>query len=341
MNTKVEINKKDGSSVEIKVSVPAESFAKMWDKGVRKVQAEIELPGFRKGHAPEDAIVAKYGEMVVLEEMANLLIEDTYMKAVLDNKLSVISQPKISITKIGKGSDFEYTAIVDTYPEVTLPDYKAIAAKVLKPTTDEVTDEEVNKVLEELAHARVPHTHDAEGNEVHDHGELVIDDAFAQSFGENFKTLEDLKSKVKENMQFEKSSIAADKHRAEVMEALVKEVKVQLPESIVEDELDRMIMQIKGDVERIGGKFQDYLEHVKKTEEDIRKESRDAAIKRATSQLMLAEIAKKENLLPNSEEVDVETIKIMQQVPNAKEENAKGYVTQILMNEKVLNFLTK
>jgi len=340
MNNKVEINKKENSSVEIKFTVPAEQFAKMWDKGVRKVQAEVELPGFRKGHAPEDAIVSKYGEMVVLEEMANLVIEDTYLKAVIENKIAVIGQPRINITKIGKGSDLEYTALVDVYPEIEMPDYKAVAAKVSKPTAEEVTDADVEKVLNELAHARVPHTHDAEGNEVHDHGDIVIDDAFAQSFGENFKTLDDLKSKVKENMKLEKDSIANDKYRLEIMEELSKATKADLPKVIVDDELDRMILQIKADVERIGGKFQDYLAHVKKTEEEIREESRPTAVKRAMSQIMLAEIAKKENLMPNAEEIDVETIKVMQQIPNANEENAKAYVTQILMNEKVLNFLT-
>ncbi len=340
MNNKVEINKKDNSAVEIKVVVPAEQFAKMWDKGVRKVQAEVELPGFRKGHAPEDAIVAKYGEMVVLEEMANLVIEDTYLKTVVENKIAAIAQPKISITKIGKGSDLEYTALVEVYPEIELPDYKAVSAKVAQPLAEEVTDADVDKVLNELAHARIPHSHDADGNEVHDHGDIVIDDAFAQSFGENFKTLDDLKSKVKENMKLEKDSIANDKYRLEVMEALAKETKADLPTIMIDDELDRMIMQIKSDVERIGGKFQDYLAHVKKTEDDIREESRPVAVKRALSQIMLAEIAKKENLFPNEEEIDVETIKIMQQIPNAKEDNAKAYVTQILMNEKVLNFLT-
>ena len=125
------------------------------------------------------------------------------------------------------------------------------------------------------------------------------------------------------------------------MEALEKESKAAIPSVILNDEIDRMLGQMRADIERMGGKFADYLEHTKKTEEDLRNEYKDMAHKRALGQLMLAEIAKKENLMPNDDEIDVEMIKIMQQVPNAKEANAKGYVTQMLMNEKVLKFLTK
>lgn len=63
----------------------------------------------------------------------------------------------------------------------------------------------------------------------------------------------------------------------------------------MDEELERMSLTMKNDVERYGSKWEEYLEHIKKTEEDLKNEWAETAIKRVKSQLILNEIAKKEN----------------------------------------------
>ena len=339
---KTEIKKREDGDMEINVNIPNVEFMKYWDKGFKAVQEKVEIDGFRKGNAPEDVIVSKYGEMAVLEEMANVAINETYIKAIVDNKLNVIDHPHIHIVKLSAADDFVYMAHAPVYPEVTLPDYKKIAkevksnlAKDTKKESDDKDDAvkvekknleaEIDKVLTELAAGR------GEGT--------VVDDAFAQSFGEHFPTLESLRAKVRENLELEKASAIKEKHRAAILEELLKVTDTKIPMIMVEGEIDKMIGQIEHDVTNMGSKWADYLTHTGKTEEVLRKEYEGMATKRALSQVILTEIAKKESLMPNVDEIDVEVIRIMTVTPNAKEENVKGHVTQMIMNEKVLKML--
>ncbi len=322
---KTEIKKRDDGEVEINITVPNVEFMKYWDQGFQALQSKVEMDGFRKGNAPEHVVVAKYGEMAVLEEMANVAINESYVKAVAENKIHVIADPYIHITKLSKADDFIYMAHVAVYPEIILPDYKKIAKSVKKEEVTTPTEEEVNTVLVELAKGR---------------GENIsIDDAFAQSFGDHFPTLESLKSKVRENLNLEKASSDKEKNRAAILEEILKSISVKLPAIMITSETDRMVGQMEGDITRMGGKWADYLTHAGKTEEDLHIEYKDIAEKRALSQVILAEIAKSEKMYPTADEIDVEVIKVMTSMPDAKEENVKAFVTQMLMNEKVLQLL--
>lgn len=348
---KTEIKKLPKSEVEINIVVSAETFASYHDKAFKEVQSVIEVDGFRKGNAPEDMIVKKYGEMIILEEMANMALRDAYIKAIGEHKINPIADPKITITKIAKGNPLELTITVAVMPEVEMPDYKKVAKEARgNDEKVEVTDVEIETVLKELQKGRASqhaheheHVHDESCNhEGDEEKELpVLDDEFAQSFGEHFKTLDDLKGKVSENLKLEKEQKAKEKRRTAIMEKLIAETKTDLPEVLVESELVRMMAQMKHDIGRFGGTWEDYLKHSKKTEEEIKSDWRNDAVKRATSQLVLSKISDAEKLIPTPEEIEVELVRLLAAVQNVDEERAKDYIYQALMNEKVLAFLEK
>jgi trigger factor len=334
---KVKINKEEKSQVEIEVTIPWADFNKYWDKGFKKIQDMVEMPGFRKGMAPEDMVVAKYGEMTVLEAMSDLAINETYPAVILEHKIKIISHPHVHVVKLAKGEDFVYHAHVDVMPEITLPDYKSLAKEITKDKKDvTVTDEELDKVLLDLRKMRVKKAAD---EEIKDEDLPVLDDAFAQSFGEEFATVEILKNKIKENSLLEKEQIEKEKLRSEVLEKLQSETKAEMPDTLVDGEIERLFAQTKADIERFGGKFEDYLVHIKKTEEELKNELREPATKRAKVQLIIFEIANKENLKPSDEEVETEVVKILTEHKNADEKSVRMYAEQILINEKVLTFL--
>jgi trigger factor len=359
---KIEKNDLPKGEVEFKIVIDTKDFETYHNKGFENVRQTVEIDGFRKGNATEDAIVKKYGDMIILEEMANLALRDAYIKAVDEHKITPVSQPNVTITKLAKGNPLELTITVAVMPEVKLPAYKKIAKEIVAKHDEkiEVTDKDIEDVLEELRkgrgtqhdHDHHDHSHDGHDHEGHDHAHdhnhdhkhedavlPELNDEFAQSFGDNFKTLVDLKKKVGENMKLEKEQKLREKRRSAVMEKLVSETNIDMPEVIVEGELEQMLSQMKADITRFGGTWEDYLKHSKKTEAELKNDWRKDALKRAMSQLILHKIAEAEKLQATDEEIEVELVRVLASVQDADENRAKSYLYQALTNEKVLKFL--
>lgn len=347
---KINVTKLPKSEVELSIVVDETEFETYHQKGFKRVQEFVEVDGFRKGNAPEEMIVKKYGDMIILEEMANLALRDAYVKAIEEHKLNPITEPKVTITKLAKGNPLELAIKVTLMPDVELPSYKKLAKEAVKGDEKiEVTDEDIANVIEELRKGRAQqHAHE---HEEHDHSDPnhthevkpedlpPLDDAFAQSFGPDFKTLGDLTSKVGENLKLEKEQKAREKRRTAIMDKLIEETTIDLPEALVEGELANMLAQFRADITRFGGTWEEYLAHAKKTEEDIKGEWRKDAEKRAISQLVLHKIAEAEKLQATDEEIEVELVRLLAQVQDADENRAKSYLYQALTNEKVLKFL--
>ncbi len=350
----MKIEKKDlpKGLVELKIIVDEKEFEGYHGKAFTVVQQAVEIDGFRKGNAPEDLIVKKYGDMIILEEMANLALREAYVKGVEEHKLNPISEPQVTITKIAKGNPLELTITVPVMPELILPEYKKIAKEVVKDDEKiEVTDKDIDDVLEELRkgrhtqHDHEHHDHDHDHDHSHEEGKQEesklpeLNDEFAQSFGGDFKTLVDLKSKVRDNLVLEKEQKLREKRRTAIMEKLVSETKAELPEVIIESELNNMLAQMKADITRFGGTWEDYLLHTKKTEEELKSNWREDAHKRAMSQLLIHKIAQAEKITATEEEVEVELVRLLATIQDADEDRAKAYLYQSLTNDKVLNFL--
>ncbi len=366
----MKIEKKDlpKGLVEFSVVVEANEFETYHAKAFAQIQQSVEVDGFRKGNAPEALVVKKYGDMIILEEMANLALRAAYVKGIEEHKINPISDPQIMITKIAKGNPLELTITVPVMPELTLPAYKKVAKEVVNDGEKiEVTDKDIEVVLEELRKGRAKehdhahhdhdhhdhHDHDGHDHEGHDHShdevkegetkpEVVLpelNDDFAKSFGDSFTSLVDLKSKVAENLKLEKEQKLREKRRSAIMEKLVAETTTDLPDVLVEGELNNMLHQMKADITRFGGTWEEYLTHSKKTEDEIKKDWIDDAHKRAMSQLILHKIAQAEKLTATEEEVEVELVRLLATVQDADEERAKAYLYQALTNDKVLKFL--
>lgn len=341
---KVDIKYLEKSEVEISVEVPGDVLMAKWPDAVKDIQKLAEVDGFRKGHVPENLVISKFGDMAVLEEAAEMVIQDVYPNILKEHKLDAIGYPQVRITKLAKDNPLAFTLTVAILPEISLPDYKKIAQKALGEKKEvTVTDEEIVATLKEVQQS---HAHDAHhkanpDDHTHDHGEITLpelDDAFAQSLGD-FKTLVDLKARVRENLQKEKESREIDKRRLEMFNAVSDATKVELPNILVESELDRMVAQLKHDVTQFGGKYEDYLDHIKKTEEVLRAEWKSEAERRAKVQIIMNEIALKEKLVPSEEKIIAQVKEARSQYKDVDEERLTAYFSQVLQNQKVMMFL--
>ncbi|MBN2093848.1 MAG: hypothetical protein JW740_00520 [Candidatus Zambryskibacteria bacterium] len=363
MRYEIKIEKLPKSEVKLEISLPAEFLDEARKKAIRKFCAELEVPGFRKGNVPENIAIEKVGENKILQEAVNILLQEHFPKVIEQEKLDIIGRPNISITKLGLGSPTEFKVEFATLPVFKLPDYKEIAKKLRiannesrKEKKIEVTDKEVDDVLLQIRknkahfdwHKSHPEEKSAQGGSAldggHNHPEIrdedlpPLDDKLAEEAG-NFKNLDELKAKIKENIKFEKENKETEKLRAEIMEELLKATKIEVPDILIESEIDKALAQMKGDIGRIGVKFEDYLKQVKKTEEDLKKELSSSSEKKAGIQLIFNKIAEAEKLEPNKEILENEIKHLMEHYPDASEQNARIYVTTILLNQEVLKLL--
>ena len=108
---------------------------------------------------------------------------------------------------------------------------------------------------------------------------------------------------------------------------------------LIDLELDKMIYRMQGDIANMGLSFDDYLKHLGKNEEVLRKEFEADATKRVKIELVLQEISIKENIHANPEEAEAETKKVLEFYKGADADRARAYVEMMLINEGVFAFL--
>jgi len=355
---KTTIKKLDKSEVEITGVLEANEFIKYEDKALEKIGERLELPGFRKGKAPVGIVKENVKEMELLEEMAEQALYEVYPKILEENKIDAIGRPQISITKIGKGADLEFKIATAVLPEMKLPDYKKIANEQNKKEEfkkEIIFDEkEVEKVIDDLRKMRAEQSRPAhehkEGEDEAEHAKAhaeipesewpVFDDEFAKSFGK-FETAEEFKNKIRENLKKEKEAEQKDKLRLSMVEEIVKHTEGEIPEILIESETNKILYRLESDITNMGLKFEDYLKQINKTEEDLRKEWRNDAEKRAKLQMIIHTISEKENLKATEEEIEKDVTQITTMYKDADPARARAYVEQMLENEKVFAFLEK
>ena len=149
---KVTKKQEEKNIVELEITVSAEEFEAAVEKAYRKNVKSIALPGFRKGKAPRKIIEKTYGAEVFYEDAADFCLQDTYPKAVEDEKIEPVSRPDIEVKEIGEGKDFVYVAKVTVKPEVTLGKYKGVKIKKIEhAVTDEDIDKEIDNMKERAA----------------------------------------------------------------------------------------------------------------------------------------------------------------------------------------------
>ncbi|MBR2548219.1 MAG: trigger factor [Eubacterium sp.] len=138
---------KDNNEAKLKMEFTAEEFDAATDKVYRKNRKDFQIPGFRKGKAPRKIIEAHYGEGLFFEDAVNELFGVNYSKAIADNDLDVIENPKVDFGEIGQGKPLTMDITVALSPVVEVKKYKGLKIDQVKET---VTDKEVDAEIESL-----------------------------------------------------------------------------------------------------------------------------------------------------------------------------------------------
>ncbi len=327
------------SRLEIKVEIPWEDFSVFEDKATENLSKNIKIDGFRKGNVPKDIALKQIGEEMILGEMVQLALEKYYPEIIKDQNIDFIGRPDLSVTKMARGNELAFTITASILPEIKLPDYKKIARSIQKPEAPIVTDEDVDKVIEELRQLKAyGHVHGPDDNHSHDEPLPEVNDEFAKSFGE-FKNLEEMKGKIRENILKDKEFGAKDKRRVEILDQIAKEANFEIPKIVVDSEKQKMLSQIETDISKSGITFEAYLKQLDKTKDDILKEFEPEAIRRAKFQLLINAISKEADLIPKEEDVEKEANKIMEMYAESDKNQVMAYADMLLTNQAVLSML--
>ena len=143
----LQVEKLEKNMAKLTVEVPAEQFDEALKTSYKKNKNRFNIPGFRKGKAPQALVEKMYGAEILYEDAVDAVINDTYRGAMDESGLDIVSRPEIGVEQIEKGKNLIYTALVAVKPEVTLGEYKGIEVERAKP---EVTEEDIEAELKKV-----------------------------------------------------------------------------------------------------------------------------------------------------------------------------------------------
>jgi len=144
----------------------------------------------------------------------------------------------------------------------------------------------------------------------------------------------------------ERQSQAERDFQNELLGKIADKTTAAIPDSLVENEIDRMEQEERQNITYRGQTWQEHLDAEGVTEEQHRENQRPAATQRVKSGLMLAEIAKQENVIVAAEEIDAYLEQLRAQYatdPQMQAElskpEARQEITSRLVSEKTIKLL--
>ncbi len=139
---------KQSNKATIVVEIEKELMATATKKAYLKSRKSIQLPGFRKGKAPQKMIEAMYGAHIFYEDGLEEIFPQIYQFAVSDQQLPAVGQPSLTDMQIGDDGSVTVTLTTELYPEVTLGQYKGLEVEKAEAS---VTDAQVQGELDKMA----------------------------------------------------------------------------------------------------------------------------------------------------------------------------------------------
>lgn len=398
----LQVEKLEKNMAKLTVEVPAEQFEKALTTAFNKNKSRFNIPGFRKGKAPQAMVEKMYGVEVLYEDAINAALDETYGDAVEESGLEVVSRPEIDVVQVEKGKDMIYTATVAVKPEVTLGEYKGIEVeKAAAEVTDEDIDAELKKVQDQNSRLIT-----VEDRPVEDGDETVIDfegfvdgtafeggkgedypltigshsfidtfeeqlvgknigeecevnvtfpaeyhaaelagkpavfkvtvkeikrkelpelnDEFAGEVSE-FETLEEYKNDIKDKLLLKKQKDAATENENRVVEKVVENASMDIPEPMVDSQVNNMINDYARRMQSQGLSLEQYMQFTGMTIENLKEQMRPQALKRIQTRLVLEEVVKAENIQVSDEAVENE-INSMAEAYKMEADKVKEYL---------------
>lgn len=393
--------KKNVITKEIKIT--GKDWEKCLDAAFKKKNKDVKIDGFRKGAAPKNIFIKKFGIESLFMDAIDGAVDSAYKKVLEEEKITPVCEPKLDVKTINeKECVLEFTFI--TAPEVTLGEYKNL--KIKKPTakvTKEEIEEETNRLRNQFAEIKVKddkakvevgdtaiidfkgyvdgkvleggtgenypleigsHTfipgfeEGLVGLKVNEEKELNLtfpenyteelknkdvkfevkvneiktrvlpelnEDFYLDLGYEDVKTKEDFDKKVEETIKTRKDAEIEDQYIEDCLAKASSNMKVDINEEILDDEIHRMIHQFEDQLKMQGLNIEQYYEFSGMTHEKLHEQMEPEATKRIKYRYLLEKVAEVENIEVSDEEADKQADEMAANYGISKEELLKAY----------------
>ena len=388
---------------EVSIKIEGKEWEEALDKAFKKINATKTIDGFRKGKAPKNIFLKKYGIESLFMEASNLCVDSAYKKMIDENsKLEIVAQPILDIRSIDE-KHIEYVFTLTLKPEVKLGKYKDLDVKKesVKVTKKEIT-EAIDHMREEYkeniikdgqiekndiavidfegfkdgvafeggkgenysltigSNTFIPgfedqliglsagdtkdvclsfpddyHVEDLKGkpvvfkvkvNEVKQIKLPELDKDFFLDLGmEGIDSKESLEAQVKENIKAHKEAEADSKYTDDLLETIAKDSEIDVPETMINDEVSRMIEQFEQHISMQGISIEQLYQITNSNEEKLREQYKDEALKRIKYRLILEEIIKQEKIEVKDSEVEDRILELAKKYNITEDEVKKQY----------------
>lgn len=138
----------ENSQAILHIEAESQEMEESLNKAYHHLVKEIDIPGFRKGKAPRHVLERYIGKEELQKEALEHLIPQLCNQVIEEQKMEVIAQPQIEILQV---DPVVFKSTFPLRPQVELGDYQHIR---LAPEPAEVTEEEINSVMEQLRQRR-------------------------------------------------------------------------------------------------------------------------------------------------------------------------------------------
>lgn len=267
---KVEIKKIDANKREVNVEVSGDIVKNKFEDVFKKIAQHAKAPGFRPGHLPRDILEKNYSS-AAHEQVLKELLPEIYHQAVKNEGLEVIDLPQISEVKLDR-MKLAFKATVEVSPQIAINNYKGIKVAYKKIA---VTEDVLKRHLDAIKESRKID---------------ALDDNSAKSLG--YPGLAELQEALKAQIFIREENQQRQKIENEIVETLLKDLDFKLPESMVNRQLQDLVQHAKVDLAMKGLP----REKIEEKESELSKNLEPEARRQVKVYLVLAEIAKKENI---------------------------------------------
>lgn len=173
------------SQVLLDIAADDDEFTQAMERAFRKVSRQINIPGFRKGHAPRFIIEQMYGREVFLNEAQQDLMEDLYKKALQQEELVPVGSPDVELVEM---EPLNFKVTVPVYPTIDPGDYTSVR---VEPVDASIEESAVDEVLERIRKSQSPWVDPAKARKPKEGDQVTIDLKVNEEDEEFDKPIED------------------------------------------------------------------------------------------------------------------------------------------------------
>lgn len=257
------------------------------------------------------------------------------LDALRGSDITPIDYPKFEIISYAQGGGLKYKALFTNRPLVTVGDYKEI--KLKKPFIEVLNEKDIEEIIDDLYIKWCK-----KSDILYNHNSFVEHESkFLKSL--NFNSLTELRYVIRKNLQ----ELSMYNEKIEIEETILQEVEritnVDLPDVLIEDELNKMLVDLQRKVSDMGLLLDEYLKKQAKTTQSLQEEWRATAEKNLRMELGLAEIARLENITISEIELQdqIDKVKDPQARTNFESKNLRLRLHHALRQAKTLKHLKK